>query len=630
MDTRLLKHYEGELAFLRDMGGEFARAYPKVAARLGMEGVEVLDPYVERLLEGAAFLSARVQLELEMQVPEISSHLLEIVYPHYLNPVPSMMIAAFEPDAGGGALKDGYRLPRDTALRSRPIDGANTPCEFRTAADLTLWPLAITEAEYIDGRGSLVAAGLAKDVDARAGIRLRLKHTDGGSIAALDLDALTLFLDPRSGSAWKIHELLCSQARGLTVRSADRRDDWTAMLSQGRVTPRGFSPEEALLPTPRRSFDGYRLLQEYFAMPERFLFVELGGLKEGFSRATGSEIDLYVLLSDGDRSAAPGIQPDAFALNAVPAVNLFPKRCDRAPVRAQDTEIQIVPDRTAGLDFEVHTLLDVVGMRNDGGEDVIFMPFYSATDLTATGESWQAYYTVARRMRQRSEKEQLRGVRTSYLGSETYVSLVDRSQAPFPAAIKQLAVQALCSNRDLPLLLSAGDGGEGLLQLPKGGPIKKITMPVPPTRPRPTLAQGDRTWRLISHLSLNYLSIAEARDGAKGGAAEALRELVGLYAPLGDRVTNKQVQGILAVDSRPIVRRMSDEVLSTAVRGIEITVTMEEDSFEGASIYVLGAVLERFFRGYGSINSFTETVLATDKRGEIYRWRPATGLGRTI
>lgn len=625
MDTRLMKHYENELIYLRDMGAEFASAYPKIAGRLGMDGIEVLDPYVERLLEGVAFLAARVQLELQLQYPSFTSNLLEIVYPHYLAPTPSMMIAAFEPDVSNSAVKAGYALPRHTALRSRNMEGEHTACEFRTAADATLWPIEITEAEYVDGRGELVAAGVAGQSQARAGIRLRLRRSDGEAIAALPMENLTLFLNNSGGNSWSLLELLNTKAEGLCGRSTDRRADWAEPLREGAVVHRGFEPEEALLPTPRRSFDGYRLLQEYFAMPERFLFVELQGLRPALERATGADVDIYILLSEGRRDVASTVIAETFTPNAVPAINLFSKRCDRVLVTARDTELHVVPSRTSPLDFEIHALENMVGISGAGADDVDFRPFYSATDFTAAGESHPAYYTIKRRMRQRSEKERLRGVRTSYLGSEVYVSLVDRAQTPYPADLDQLAVQALCSNRDLPMLLATGDSD--VFQMPKGGPVKSIRLPVSPTRPNPTLAQGDTAWRLISHLSLNYLSIA---DSEGGDSASALRELVGLYAPLGDRVTEKQLEGIVSVASRPIVRRMSDEVLSTAVRGVEVTIGFDESFFEGSSAYVLGAVLERFLRRYTTINSFTETVLKTQTRGEIARWRPETGLGRTI
>ena len=625
MDTRLLRHYENELLYMRDMGAEFAEAFPKIASRLGMEGVEVLDPYVERLLQGVAFLSARVQLELELQYPNITSHLLEIVYPHYLSPTPSMMIAAFGADVTNTALKDGYLLPRHTPLRSRPLEGETTPCEFRTAADVTLWPIEITQAEYIDGRGELVAAGVTGGRDARAALRLRLSRVDGEPMASLPMDNLVLHLNAAAGNAWALLELLCTQVSGLTGRSTDRRADWAMPLGQGAVTPRGFEPDEALLPCPRRTFDGYRLLQEYFAMPERFLFVELQGLRPALQKAQGSDVDVYILFREGRRELAPMIVPNAFVLNAVPAVNLFPKRCDRVHLSSRDTEHHVVPSRTAALDYEVHTLTSVNGISTGNTEDVQFRPFYSSNDFTAAGESHPAYYTISRKMRQRSEKERLRGVRTNYLGSETYLTLIDRTQAPYSANLDQIAVEALCSNRDLPLLLATG--GDDVFHLPEGGPVNSVRLPVTPTRPTPTLAQGETAWRLISHLSLNYLSIS---DTGQGDGAEALREMIGLYAPLGDRVTEKQLEGITAVTSRPIVRRMSDEVLSTAVRGLEITLHFDDSFFEGSSVYVLGAVLERFFRKYATLNSFTETVLKTRERGEITRWRPATGLGRII
>lgn len=625
MDTRLLKHYEGELAFLREMGAEFAQAYPKIAARLGMDGTEVLDPYVERLLEGTAFLSARVQLELELQFPAFTSHLLEIVYPHYLSPTPSMMVVQLQPDAANAAMKDGYVLPRGTRLRSALSENEQTACVFQTAHEVTLWPVEVAEAEYIDGRGELVAAGMARDIEARAAIRLRLRRIGGERISELSLDRLTLFMPPQSGRSWELHELLATEVMGLAARSTDRRADWVQPLVHGAAVPKGLGPEDALLPVPRRSFDGYRLLQEYFAMPERFHFVELQGLGPAIGRAAGADVDIYILLRDGRPELAPAVTPQAFALHATPAINLFHKRCDRIHVTARDVEHHVVADRTAPMDYEIYAIEQVTGIGNSGADDIDFLPFYSATDLTAAGNTHSAYYTLVRRMRQRSENERLRGVRTSYLGSETFLSLVDARQAPYAADLEQLAVNAVCSNRDLPLLLPGNT--PDLFHLPDGGPVASIRTLISPTRPRPTLAQGDTSWRLISHLSLNYLSLIE--NGSSDGAAP-LRELVGIYAPQADKITEKQIEGMLSVTSRPIVRRMSDEVLSTAVRGIEITLTFDESFFEGTSVYLMGAVLERFFRKYVTINSFTETVLRTQQRGEIARWKPQGGLGQLL
>jgi type VI secretion system protein ImpG len=409
-------------------------------------------------------------------------------------------------------------------------------------------------------------------------------------------------------------------------RSTDRRADWTQSLPGAKSQPKGFAREEALLPTPRRSFDGYRLLQEYFAMPERFHFVELSGMRPALARATGADVDLYLLLGEALPDNGACVRKEVFVINAVPAINLFERAFDRIHLTNADTEQYITPNRTAPLDYEVFSISRVTGNSSKTNEETEFRPFFSASDITSAGESHPAYYTIHRRMRQRNEKERLRGVRTSYLGSEVYLTLVDSKQAPYSADLNQLTVTGLCTNRDLPLLLSTA--GKDAFHLPDGGPILSVTCIVSPTRPRPTIAQGETAWRLISHLSLNYLSITD-REGGQGGA-EALRELIGLYAPSGDRVISKQLEGVRGVSTRPIVRRMTDEVLSTAVRGLEIKLDFDESFFDGSGVYVLASVLERFFRKYVTINSFTETVLTTQQRGEITRWRPESGLGRMI
>lgn len=384
-----------------------------------------------------------------------------------------MMVAAFEPDMQNAALEDGYLIPRHTEMRSEVTDQDHTPCVFRTSTDVTLWPVEITEAEYIDGRGELVAAGVAQGTDAKAGIRLRLARYGDMPIADLSLDRLTLFLNEQGGKNWALHELLGTQVTGVVGRSTDRRADWVASLPNGGVWPKGFDRDEALLPTPRQSFDGYRLLQEYFAMPERFHFVELTGLSMALTRAKGSDVDIYILLQNGDPEIASGISPEAFTLNATPAINLFHKRCDRVHVTSSRVEHHVVGDRTAPLDFEIYALESLTGISAGGSEDIPFRPFYSADDLTAAGDVHTAYFTQSRKMRQRSEKERLRGVRTSYLGSELFVSLVDNAQAPYGEHLDQLAVQALVTNRDLPLLLPTGAGMCSIC--PQGGRLPIFT-----------------------------------------------------------------------------------------------------------------------------------------------------------
>ncbi|WP_118136841.1 type VI secretion system baseplate subunit TssF [Oceanicella sp. SM1341] len=619
MDTRLLKHYEEELGFVREMGAEFAEAYPKIASRLGILPMEVLDPYVERLMEGFAFLSARVQLELELQFPQFTQNLLEIVYPHFLAPVPSMMVARFVPDPAQGGLEEGYLLPRGTPLRGHVMEGEQTAVRFTTSQDLTLWPLEVTEAGFVDSRAELVAAGVALHPDARAAVRLRLRRTDGGALAELPLERLTVYLAGAGAEPWRLAEALLGRGLGLAARSTDRRADW-AMPLPGAIRPRGFGAEEALLPTPGASFEGYRLLQEYFAMPQRFFFVELDGLAPALARAPDEEVDIYVLLREGAQGLK-SVSAASFELHAAPAINLFSRRCDRVHVSSTEVEHHVVVDRTAPLDYEIWRIEKVTGISGEGRDDVPFRPFYSTDDLTPAGDTHAAYYSQRRRLRQRSEKQRLKGVRTSYLGSELSLMLSDRAQAPWPGDIRQLAVTALCTNRDLPLLTATGTGETDFFP-PDGGPIAEIRAIVPPTRPHPSLAQGAQAWQLVSHLSLNYLSLADA-DRGKGAAA--LRELLALYGPTGDHAAARQLEGLTSVSSRPVVRRMADGLLSTAVRGLEIRLGFDESFFEGAGCFLLGAVLEAFLASYVSLNSFTETVIQSQQRGEIARWKPRSG-----
>lgn len=626
MDTRLLRHYETELAFLREMGAEFAKSYPKIASRLGMDGLEILDPYVERLLEGTAFLTARVQLELEMQYPAFTHHLLDVVFPHFLAPTPSMLVAEMTPDMEDADLTTGYTLPRGTTLRSKIVSGAQKACQFQTSQEVDFWPVTVSEAEYIDGRGALVAAGVARDSAARSAIRLRLKRHAGLPIAELPMDRLTFFLGGQVSTSWTLLELLCAKPAMVVARSTDRRDDWVMPLS-APLRPRGLDRDEALLPTPRPSFDGYRLLQEYFAMPERTLFVEVSGLGKALPQTTSDTMDVYFLLRENKPEIAPNITPEAFKLYCVPAINLFSKRCDRVPVTQRVTEYHLVPDRTAPKDFEVFSITSVTGISSEGKGDLPLKAFYSSDEMTAAGGGSAAYYTHKRHLRQRTESEALHGMRTNYLGSESFLSVVDANDAPYPVSLSQLAVDAMVTNRDLPMLLP--NGVPDVFHLPDGGPVASIRTPIGPTKPRPCIAQGDAAWRAVSHLSLNYLSIADD-SGARGGGAAALREIVGLYMPIGDRAAQQQLEGIASVKTRPIVRRMHDGVLSTAVRGQEITLELDEALFEGSSVFALAMVLERFFKKYATINSFTETVLRTQQRGEITRWSPKMGTNRVI
>ena len=645
MDPRLLDAYERELLHVRQMAAEFAREFPRVAPRLGLgsleRGAECPDPYVERLLEGFAFLAARVQLKIDDAFPRFSQHLLSAVYPHYLPPVPSMAILRMVPNLQEGALADGFVVPRHTMLRSSLSRRQQTPCRFRTAHDVTLWPLEVESAEYRPFVGDLPSAGVPGRREARATLRVRLRCGGGLTFDQLALDRLPFHLAGDPKLATRLYELLLGRAEGVIVRPANDTNGPYEALSADCLHPVGFEDDQALLPFGpdwfrteggnlagagatfgRRSFQGHRLLQEYFAFPQRFLFVEVSGLSRAVARHRGEVLELVVLLNRTDPALEGRVQGSNFALFCTPAVNLFPKRADRIHLGDETHEYHVVPDRTRPLDYEVHSVIDVAAVGADERRQV-FLPLYGAH---LRREESNAFFTVRREPRRLSSRQQQRGTRTKYVGSEVFVALVDGQEGPFRSELKQLSLETLCTNRDLALLMPVGEGTTDFT-LETGAPVDAVWCLGRPTDPRASPAHGDVTWRLISQLSLNHLSLVEPQDG--GGAA-TLRELLKLYTVFGEPTLQGQVEAVRDVSSQPIHRRLPGPGPVCFGRGLEITLVCDEVIAEGFGVFLLGAVLERFFAKYVSINSFTETVLESVQRGEIMRWPAQLGRRLTV
>ena len=625
MDARLLQYYNRELQHLREMGGEFAREFPKIAGRLGLDEFECADPYVERLLEGFSFLAARVQLKIDAEFPRFTQHLLEIIYPHYLAPTPSMAVVRFEPDPTESTLEQGFVLPRGHALFSVLGKGESTPCEYRTAHAVTLWPLEITEAQYFAGKEPVALLDLPDLSKVRAGIRLRLRTTlPGVPFSKLPLDRLHLYLHGSDALPMHLYEQILGNAVLVVARPGQRPAPWHEVIATRQLQRLGFEEDQALLPDVPPSFQGYRLLHEYFSLPQRYLFVELGGLGPAVRRCAGNELEILILLNRADPVLENTVAAANFALFCTPAINLFPKRADRIHLSDQVSEHHVLPDRTRPMDFEVYQVTSVTGIGAQN-EEQEFLPFYARHDRLGQREQ-RAFYTVHRLPRLLSSQQRRVGPRSSYIGSETFLSLVDADEAPYRSALRQLAVTTVCTNRDLPLHMPVGRGDTDFT-LASGAPVRAARCLAGPTKPRPSHAHGDTAWRLISHLALNYLSLADS--GARQGAV-AFRDLLALYGDLAEVSIRKQIDGVHSIQAVPVTRRASIPGPIAFARGLEVTVTLDEAAFEGEGIFLMGAVLERFFTKYASINSFTETVVRSTERSEIMRWPVRIGQRHTL
>ncbi|MCD9027858.1 type VI secretion system baseplate subunit TssF [Luteimonas sp. BDR2-5] len=622
MDPRLLPHYNRELGFVREMGAEFAREYPKIAGRLGLDGFECADPYVERLLEGFAFLAARVQLKLDAQYPVFTQHLMEMLYPQYLRPVPSMAVVQLHPDPKAGTLATGHPVPRHTPLHGVPGTDERTACEFRTAHALTLWPLEVAAATYFDTPAALAAAGIeAPDGrQVRAGLRLQIRTTGGVDLSTLPIDALPVFLAGAGELPKRLYEQLFADAEAMLLRGDGTQAAVQVWQGGDAIRPRGFDDADALLPVDGRSFSGYRLLQEYFACPERFLFAEFTGLRPALQRMRGQAFEIVVLLRRSVGALARGLDASHFRLFCTPAINLFPRGADRIHLRPEVTEYHVVADRVRPMDFEVVGVERVEGFGDRQEPETRFQPFYGGDARTWHAREG-AYYTLRREPRLLSGRQRRQGARSSYVGSEVFLALVDAGERPLQTPLRQVGLQLLCSNRDLPLHMPVGKGGTDF-HVDAGVPAGQVRCVAGPSRPRPAVAGGETAWRLLSHLQFDYLSLFEG-DPASGAAA--LREMLALYCDPHDAAALRQVEGVKSIASAPIVRRLPVPGPITFGRGLEIVLTCDDNAFEGTGAYLIGTVLQHFFARYASVNGFTETVLRTLERQQVARWPARLG-----
>jgi type VI secretion system protein ImpG len=626
MDPRLLRYYNLELQHLRETGAEFAEQFPKIAARLGMHGLEVADPYVERLLEGVGFLAARVQLKLDAEFPRFTQALLEIVYPHYLAPTPSMLVAQLKPDPNDPNLAAGPTVSRGSTLSGLLAADDATACDFRTAHTVTLWPLELVSANYFSFAPDLPLNTLPVAQRIKGGVRIRLKTTAGLKFAQMSIDRLCFYLAGRDDVANKLYELCLATGLGVLVLPSSKSPKrWHEWLPAASIQPVGFSDAEALLPVTLRSFQGYRLLQEYFSFPQRFRFFELTGLARALQRVDADQAELVILLGRGEPTLESVVDGSNLALFCTPAVNLFHKRADRIHVSDSAHEYHVVADRTRPLDFEIYEVTSVVGHGIGTDSEKQFLPFYSAYSSDEDHQQ-SAYYTTRREPRLVAASAKRRGSRSSYIGTEVFLALVDSAQAPFSGDLRQLSIQALCTNRDLVLQMPIGIGTSDV-SLDVAAPVASIRVISGPSRPYAPLADGAVSWRAISHLSLNYLSLTQSTP--EEGAA-ALRDLLELYAASTDVSARRQIEGIRSVRVGRVVRRLRAPGPLAFGRGLEIVLQIDELAFEGGSAYLFGAVLERYFARHVSINSFTETVLRSDGRGEINRWGLQWGARPTL
>jgi type VI secretion system protein ImpG len=621
MRDTLLGYYERELVFLRRMGAEFARKYPKIAARLLLEDDKVEDPHVERMIEAVAFLTARVGLKLDDELPEITESFLNVLYPHYLAPIPAMSIVQFSYGSPNDKLTAGQRLERGVRLNSRPVDG--TPCRFRTNYDVDLLPLEVESAALEspapkDGRGNLSDASIRLSIRCFGNSNL---HELRIGESATPPEKLRFYIDGEPQLVFPLYEILLNNATTVEFRAREtpignkslktmtnmqmKLPDPVILPARDVIKQVGFDPEDAMLPFTKRSFAGYRLLTEYFAFPYKFLFFDLYGLDKAIAARFGSHFDILIHL----RNITPPIAPitnETFRLGCSPIINLFSKLSDPIYLSQQKYEYQVLPDVHRQSTTEIYSVDEVVTTDPRSNQSREFSPFYSMRHAYGEQMEKSFWYTV-RRPSQRPNDD----------GTEIFMSLVDLSFNPSVPAIEVLNVNATCTNRDLPGKLPFG-GKEGDFEVEGTALLSRVRCLTKPTATVRPPQRRSAQWRLISHLNLNYLSLVNSDNGK----AEALQEILHLYNFDDSSVTRKQILGITGIETRKVVRQIGGHIGAGFVRGLETTLTFDEDQFVGSGLFLFASVLERFLGLYASMNSFNQMILRTEQREEIVRRFP--------
>ena len=608
MRDELLLYYERELDYLRKSSAQFAEKHPKVASRLVLEPTKCEDPHVERLLEAFAFLAARVHLKMDDEFPEITEALLSVVYPQLVRPIPSLSVVEFQLDPEKGKLSSGMKIERNSPLYSKPISGI--PCTFRTCYETTLWPITVTAAEFVTP-GQLKPA--LKSSDSAWAIRLELRCARDVTFSALKPNKLRLYLDGESGLVNILYELFFSRLNRIQVRDLTPGSRLApVILPSSALSAVGFDAEEGLVPYSSASFVGHRLLMEYFAFPEKFFFVDLGGLGAVANAGFKDAIEVIFLLSEVEGSGRVQrleleLSKKTFRLGCSPVVNLFSQVAEPIQLNQRRYEYPVNPDVRRPYSVEVFSIDEVAAINSTNQEITTYEPFYSLRH-SARREDRSCFWLARRRASSRPNDD----------GTDVSLSLLDLSLATVNPDATVLSVRTTCTNRDLPSRLPFGNQDSDF-EMEGAAAMKRIVALRKPTAPvRPALGKSV-LWRLVSHLSLNYLSMVNE-------GTDALQEILRLYDVGRTAYSQNAIQSILRIQSRPHFARLASEQGVSFARGLRIEMEIDEDQFTGGGAFLFAAVLERFFGLSTSLNSFTQLSVTTPQRKErLYEWEPRSG-----
>lgn len=574
------KLYEEELRYLHESGRQFAQAHPDQARFLNIDAVGDRDPYVERLFEGFAFLSARIREKLDDSFPELSEGIVDLLWPHLQQEIPSLAMVEFRPRSGG--LAETRVLARGTELLSRAVGPDNVICTFSTTADVALNPLALAAVEA------------RHDTKRKASLVLRFAFQQGITWSKIRLDPLRLYVHAEMPVALMLHEMLTRHVTGAVITADDGDGQTVTLEGASAATPGGMTPAEALLPADPRSFPEFTRLLEYFVYPEKFLFVDLHGLDSACFRQRTIAPEQMTITISFDRGFPPDrpFGAENLRLFCAPAVNLFLKTTEPVPTKITDDEYRICADNNAPTSFAAHSIVSVIGIDRASGVRRRYEPLHSFKALGPSGRTYAVRYCRGPD-----------GVRAPL------VVLGGRGEDG-GAAEENLSLEAYFTNGALPRNeLREGDIAFPGASFPSSISFVNITRPSLPCAPPP----DDQRWTFLAHLGATYSSLA---------TAESLKRFLALYDWSGSEGRRRRIEAVEEVTAKPAETLLEGSV----VRGVEFTIAMEESAFSDVNdLHLFGQVLAAFFARYVSINAFFSLVITGRPSGRTLRWESLRG-----
>jgi type VI secretion system protein ImpG len=587
----LNRYYEDELAKLKGLAAEFARANPALAPMLSGRSS---DPDVERLLEGVAFLTGLARQKLDDEFPEFIQELCNLLFPHYLRPVPATTLVAFEPR---GALTETARVATGVELASIPVDG--TTCIFRTTQPVEVHPLSVS---------SRLEVGAGRTPSIVLDFMLQ-----GSDLTRWQAGSLRLFLGEGYSDASRLLMLLATEVVGIRANAGTGVAAVSIDLGPRALQPAGFDTE--LLPYPSNAFPGYRNLQEFFVQPEKFLFMDLSGL----DRLRGVKASTFSVTLTLKRQPAwlSELGPDAFMLNVTPAINLFSHHANPVTLDHRLADYRVIPEGANRQHYQIHSVDRVTSYRQGVAEQRVYLPFGALGEGGPWSRSQTQRDSASASGKPAADELVYRtSLRPAAVGNESDVYLSVAYPPSVTPQTETLSIDLTCTNRYLPEILRYGDLSEPTMTSPERLKFRNIRTMTPVVNP--PVGESLR-WRMLGHSAVNFLSLADAAN---------LRTLLSLYVfserqEQGQEVANRRrIAGIRELVVTGEVRLFGRNTL----RGQHIRMRCELDHFAGVGdMYVFGSVIDRFLGAYAAINSYTRFELEDIFSGEVFRWPPRLG-----